>query len=316
LPTDTLIDNQANGETKQDTYATTSGREPGRAPQGAAGWLWVLPALGLYVAFVIYPLTQTVRYSFYDWDGIGPARWVGLGNYREVLTDHRLLGSIIHALVLMLFFTVLPIILGLATAVIVEGLRTPRLRTIARVTLFLPQIVPLAGAGITWQWMYSSDGGINQVLRGLGVGALARPWLADFSTALPAVGLIGTWVATGLCTLLFTAALQRQDPSLLEAAALDGAGRLRTFHVITLPALRREIVTAATVLTIAALASFDIVYVATAGGPGYATTVPGVLIFRLVFTEQAIGLASALAVVLVALVLAIVVPLQRLAVKE
>jgi raffinose/stachyose/melibiose transport system permease protein len=110
--------------------------------------------------------------------------------------------------------------------------------------------------------------------------------------------------------VLFTVGMQRMDPTLHEAAALDGAGRFRRLVSITLPSLRREIAVAATVLTIAALASFDVVYVATAGGPGYATTVPGVLIFRLVFTEQAIGAASALAVVLVALVLLLITPLQ------
>jgi raffinose/stachyose/melibiose transport system permease protein len=228
------------------------------------------------------------------------------------VTDERLLDSIGHAFVLIAFFTVLPIALGLALAAVVAELRSGGARAAARALLFLPQVVPLAGAAIAWSWMYSPDGVINQLLRAVGLDVLARPWLADFGTALPAVGLIGTWVATGLCTLLFTAGLLRIDPALHEAAALDGAGRVRRFTAITLPSLRREIVVAATILTIAALASFDIVYVATAGGPGYSTTVPGVLIFRLVFTEQAVGLASALAVVLVVLVLAIITPLQRL----
>jgi len=275
------------------------------------GWWWVLPALAVYAAFVIYPLTQTVRYSFYDWDGIGPARWVGLANYARVLDDERLRDSVAHSLVLIVFFTVLPIVLGLVAAALVADLRRPGVQSLLRMTMFLPQVIPLAGAAIAWSWLYSSDGAVNEMLRAVGLGGLARPWLADFGTALPAVGLIGTWVATGLCTVLFTAGIQRLDPALLEAAALDGASRVRRLVSVTLPSLRREIVVAATVLTIAALASFDIVYVATAGGPGYQTTVPGVLIFRLVFTEQAVGLASALAVVLVILIVAVITPLQR-----
>ncbi len=290
---------------------TAGSAERARKARNLRGVVWVLPAFAFYAAFVLYPLSQTVRYSFYDWDGFGPATWVGTANYESVLTDERLLGSIWHALVLIVFFTLLPILLGLLTAAVIEDLRSAGLRAGARVILFLPQIIPLAGAAIAWSWMYSPGGVINQLLRLIGLDSVARPWLADFGTALPAVGLIGTWVATGLCTLLFTAGIQRQDPSVLEAASLDGAGRARRFVAITLPGLRREVVVAATVLTIAALASFDIVYVATAGGPGYATTVPGVLIFRLVFTEQAVGLASALAVVLVVLVLAIITPLQR-----
>jgi raffinose/stachyose/melibiose transport system permease protein len=287
-------------------------RATGRRVGKQVGWWWVMPALGWYVAFVVYPLTQTVRYSFYDWDGIGPARWVGLENYQRVLDDERLRDSVVHSLVLILFFTVLPIVLGLVTAALVADLRRSGAQALMRTVMFLPQVIPLAGAAIAWSWLYSQDGAVNQLLRALGLGGLARPWLADFGTALPAVGLIGTWVATGLCTVLFTAGMQRLDPGLLEAAALDGAGRVRRLLVIVLPSLRPEIVVAATVLTIAALASFDIVYVATAGGPGYQTTVPGVLIFRLVFTEQAVGLASALAVVLVLLVVAIITPLQRL----
>lgn len=272
----------------------------------------MLPAFSVYAAFVVYPLTQTVRYSFYDWDGIGPARWAGLANYERVLSDQRLRDSVVHSLVLILFFTVLPIVLGLVAASLVADLRRRGVQAFLRVAMFLPQVIPLAGAAIAWSWLYSQKGPINQVLRAAGLGSVARPWLADFATALPAVGLIGTWVATGLCTILFTAGIQRLDPALLEAAALDGAGRVRRLVSITVPSLRREIVVAATVLTIAALASFDIVYVATAGGPGYQTTVPGVLIFRLVFTEQAVGLASALAVVLVVLIVAVITPLQLL----
>lgn len=292
----------------------THGPRGGDAPRsrniGSTGWWWVLPGLAVYAAFVGYPLTQTIRYSFYDWDGIGASRWVGLANYRTVLTDERLRDSVVHSLLLIGFFTVLPILLGLVAAALVAELRSRRIQAFARVVLFLPQVIPLAGAAIAWSWLYSDDGAVNQALRAVGLDALTRPWLGDFGTALPAVGLIGTWVATGLCTVLFTAGIQRLDPALLEAAALDGAGWLRRLRSITVPSLRREVTVAATVLTIAALASFDIVYVATAGGPGYATTVPGVLIFRLVFTEQAVGLASALAVVLVALVLAVIAPLQ------
>ncbi len=227
--------------------------------RGQQGWLWVLPAVSVYAAFVIYPLTQTLWYSFYDWDGIGVARWVGLANYGKVLSDQRLRDSVLHSLVLIFFFTVLPIVFGLVTAALVADLRGRRAQMVLWVVLFLPQVIPLVGAALAWVWLYSSDGAVNQLLKAVGLGALARPWLADFATALPAVGLIGTWFATGLCTVLFTAGIQRVDPALLEAAALDGAGRVRRMVSVILPGLRREIVVAATVLTIAALASFDII---------------------------------------------------------
>ena len=193
--------------------ARSMSRGTGRRVGKQVGWWWVLPALGWYVAFVVYPLTQTVRYSFYDWDGIGPARWVGLENYHRVLDDERLRDSVVHSMVLILFFTVLPIVLGLVTAALVADLRRSGARALMRTVMFLPQVIPLAGAAIAWSWLYSQDGAVNQLLRAVGLGGLARPWLADFGTALPAVGLIGTWVATGLCTVLFAAGIQRLDPA-------------------------------------------------------------------------------------------------------
>ena len=116
--------------------------------------------------------------------------------------------------------------------------------------------------------MYSPDGVVNQVLQAVGLGSDQHAWLGDFSTALPAVGIIGTWVVTGFCTVLLLVGIAKIDQSLFEAARLDGAGRWREFRAITLPGLRREIVVCVTVTIIAALASFDVVYISTQGGPG------------------------------------------------
>jgi raffinose/stachyose/melibiose transport system permease protein len=275
------------------------------------GWLWVSPALAMYAAFVLYPLSQTIRYSFYDWDGIGPASWVGFANYRKVISDPQLSSSIVHAFQLILFFSVIPVGIGLVVAAVLRELPWRAGGTIARTLLFLPQIIPLAAAAVAWSWVYSDEGLINQFLRALGLGSLARPWLADFSTALPAVGLIGSWVALGFATVLFVAGIGKIDPALYEVARIDGAGRIREFFAVTLPGLRQEIVVCITITVIGALASFDIVYIATQGGPGYSTMVPGVQVVLLAFTAHQVGLASALAAVLLVLVLLIVVPLQR-----
>ncbi|MEH1130131.1 carbohydrate ABC transporter permease [Micromonospora sp. CPCC 206061] len=172
--------------------------------------------------------------------------------------------------------------------------------------------IPLVAAGIAWSWLLSSTGLVNQVLRGIGLGGLARAWLGEFDTALPAVGLIGAWVLLGLCTILLITGMSKIDPALYESARLDGAGPIREFFAITLPSLRQEIGVCLTVTVIAALASFDIVYIATGGGPGLQTTVPGLEIYRLAFAQRQVGLASALGVVLMALVLICVLPIQRL----
>jgi raffinose/stachyose/melibiose transport system permease protein len=276
------------------------------------GVLWVLPAFAVYAGFVLYPLIQTVQFSFYNWDGIGVATSAGFENYVNIFTQPALYTSIINAFVLIIFFTVLPVGFGLLAAALIREMRQSAFSTVTRVLLFLPQIIPLAGAAIAWTWMYSPSGVVNQVLRAVGLGNLAKPWLGDFSTALPAVGIIGTWVATGFCTILLLAGMGKIEPSLYEAARLDGAGRIREFTAITLPGLRREIVVCVTVTVISALASFDVIYISTQGGPGYQTMVPGLQIFQLTFLDQKVGQASALAVVLVVLVLLVILPIQRL----
>jgi raffinose/stachyose/melibiose transport system permease protein len=272
----------------------------------------VLPALAVYGGFVLYPLVETVEYSFYNWDGIGVATPAGLGNYQRVFTESALYTSIINSFVLIVFFTVIPVILGLISAVLMREIRGRGTGTLIRTLLFLPEVIPLAGAAIAWTWMYSPDGVVNQVLHAVGLGSLQQAWLGDFSTALPSVGIIGTWVVTGFCTVLLLVGIAKIDQSLFEAARLDGAGRWQEFRAITLPGLRRELVVCVTVTIIAALASFDVVYISTQGGPGYNTMVPGLEIYQLTFIKQQVGQASALAVVLVALVLVIIVPIQRL----
>ena len=284
----------------------------GSARQAVVGWLFVLPALLIYAAFVLQPLVLTVQYSLYRWDGVAPATWVGLSNYQAVLTDPNLLGTIFNAFRLIIFFSFIPVTLGLVVASVIRRVAAGSLGTFARTVLFLPQVIPLVAAGIVWSWVLSLTGILNQLLRALGLAAVTRAWLGDFDTALPAVGVIGTWVLLGLCIVLLLTGMTKIDPALYESARLDGATAVREFIAITVPSLRNEIAVCLTVTVIAALASFDIVYVSTGGGPGLATMVPGLQIYVLAFSARQVGLASALAVVLVVLVLIVILPIQRL----
>ncbi|WP_308798176.1 carbohydrate ABC transporter permease [Agromyces silvae] len=278
----------------------------------AAVYLWIAPAAVMYAVFALYPLAQALRYSFYDWDGIGPATWAGFDNYVSVITDPQLYGSLRNTLTLILFFCAVPVALGLLAAAAARAVGRSGLVSASRTVLFLPQIVPFAAAAVAWTWMYADTGPINEVLRAVGAGGLARPWLGDFTTALPAIGIIGSWVMIGFCTVVFSAGMGRIDASLYEAARLDGANAVQEFFAVTLPGLRHEVVVCVTVTLIAAIASFDLVYMTTQGGPGYTTMVPGVQIVRLAFTENRVGLASALAIVLLVIIVAIVLPVQRL----
>ena len=292
----------------------TTPRRPGGRRRGKAwvGLLFTLPALVPYVLFVLRPLVTSVQYSLYDWNGIGVARFVGLDNYRTVLTSSDELVPLLHAFELIGFFTIIPVVLGLITAALLHGLPDGPLARTARVVLFIPQVIPLVAAALAWSWMYSSNGVLNQILRAVGLGDQSRAWLGDFTWAFPAVGIIGSWVLLGLCTLLLMTGINKIDPALYDAAEVDGAGPVQKFFAVTLPGLRREIGVCVTVTVIAALASFDVVYVTTQGGPGTQTMVPGLEIFQLAFTQRTVGLASANAIVLMVLVLLVVTPLQRL----
>jgi raffinose/stachyose/melibiose transport system permease protein len=276
------------------------------------GWLFVLPALVMYALFVLQPLVLTVQYSFYKWNGVGPATWVGLSNYAFVLSDPDLLETIFNAFRLVVFFSLIPVALALVVASVIHRVATGRLGAIARTVVFLPQVIPLVAAGIIWGWLLALPGLINQILAAIGLGGLARAWLGDFDTALPAVGVIGIWVLLGLCTVLLQTGMTKIDAALYESARIDGAGWFQEFTAITVPCLRNEIGVCLTVTVIAALAAFDIIYVSTGGGPGHATAVPGIQIYILAFLQRQVGLASALAVVLMILVLVVVLPIQRL----
>jgi raffinose/stachyose/melibiose transport system permease protein len=279
-------------------------------------WLFAAPAMAVYALFVLVPMARTVQYSFYEWDGIGSSPWVGFDNYVRVFTDPELSGTIVNAFKLIVFFSGIPVLLGLAIASTIRRIATSRLAVVARTVLFVPQVIPLVAAGIAWSWLMSSTGLVNQLLSAIGLGDVTRAWLGDFATALPAVGVIGAWVLLGLCILLFLSGMSKIDPALYEAARIDGAGPLREFFSITVPSLRQEIGVCVTVTVIAALASFDIVYIVTQGGPGNTTMVPGLEIYYQAFVERQVGVASALAVVLVVLVLVCVLPIQRLTREE
>lgn len=269
-----------------------------------------LPAVLIYSLFVIYPLISAVRYSFTQWDGIGEKEFVGFDNYIQIFQSPELIASIRNSISLILFFSVFPIFFGLMLANFIVRIRTQKIRSITQVVLFFPQILPLAASGIAWSWMYAKNGLVNQFLTAIGLERFAQPWLAGFSTALPAVGIIGAWVLTGFCSVLLATGISKIDTSLYEAARIDGANWWTEFRNVTIPGLRQEISVLITVTMIAALSSFDIIYVTTLGGPGSSTLVPGISIYRLAFTQSAVGLASAFGVVLMIIVLLVILPIQ------
>jgi raffinose/stachyose/melibiose transport system permease protein len=261
------------------------------------GWLYVLPGLAFYVLFTLAPLLHTVYYSFFDWDGLTEKTWTGLSNYSEAIADHDLIWSFIHSGVLIVFYAVIPVLLGLLltaalTRHIVRGFR------FFRTALFLPQLIAGVVIAQAWTWIYDDNGPLNEALRLVGLDSFVRPWLGDFTWALPSIGVIGTWVTYGLCMVLFVAGVQKIPQSLYDAARVDGAGAVREFFAVTLPGLRGEVIVALVLTTINALRSFDIVYNTTAGGPGGTTLVPSMYMYQNAFLYNRVGYAAAIATIL------------------
>lgn len=301
-------DRRVAGEERADAARPDSDpgapREPRRRRRGRApgdprnvAWLYVLPGLAFYLLFTLAPLGHTVYYSLFSWDGLTEKTYVGLANYAEALHDSVLRTTFVHSGVLIVYYAVLPVIIGLVLTAALT--RTPvRGFRFYRTTLFLPQLIAGVVIAQAWTWIYASEGPLNRLLELVGLESLTRPWLGDFSWALPSIGAIGSWVTFGLCMVLFVAGVQKIPTSLYDAARVDGAGAVREFFAVTLPGLRGEILVAFVLTTINALRSFDVIYNTTAGGPGGQTLVPSMYMYQNAFLYNRVGYAAAIATVL------------------
>jgi raffinose/stachyose/melibiose transport system permease protein len=283
-----------------------------RAGEALAPYLYVLPAFALFAVFVLAPFVHTIWLSLFEWDGVTLGTFVGLDNYTDLLHDSLVLRSFLHVLVLILFFAVLPIAIGLVITAALS--RAPvRGMTAFRTIIFLPQVVSMVAVAVIWRWLYVDDGPINAALGAVGLGGLERAWLGDYTWALPAIGIVGTWVLTGLCMVMFLAGIQQIPGTLYDAARVDGAGPIREFFSVTLPGLRGVIAVTVTLTVVWALRTFDIVFVMTRGGPGTSTQVPGMQIYQRAFQTGEVGSACAIAVVLSIIVFAVTFGINRYA---
>ena len=289
--------------------ARAAARNPGE-PRGI-GLLYTLPAVALFVTFVVLPLVDGIWISLYHWDGVSPRRWAGLGNYSALFSDGTVASAFAHAGVLIVFYSVLPLVIGLFVASSLARLRVPGGNALLAL-FFLPQVIAPVVVGVSWRWIFDENGPVNSLLRAVGLGAFARAWLGDFQWALPAVGVIGTWAMFGLVMVLFVGGIQRIPASLYDAARVDGAGPLRELVLVTIPGLRNEIAIAATVTVITALRAFDLIFVTTHGGPGDQTLTPSFLIYTQAFLTGQVGYAAAIAVALTVVVLFVAVAVNRL----
>lgn len=298
---------------------TRSGRST-RARSGRAKRAWVpfaylAPALVFYGLFMLAPLARAAQFSFFEWDGLGASTFVGFDNYVSIVQDEQLREAFWHALVLIFFYAVLPLLIGLVLAAILTRANVKGMGFF-RTIIFLPQVIAMVVVAVTWRQIYAPNGPLNGFLRLIGLDSLTTAWLGDYTWTLPAVGLIGTWVSTGLVTVLLMAGMARVSRELYEAARLDGAGAIREFFAITLPSVRGEITVALTLTIVAALKTFDLIYVTTSGGPGTSTTVPSYEVYRRAFELGEVGAAAAVGIVLTIIVFSINAVVNRIGEKK
>lgn len=275
------------------------------------GLLYLLPGLGTYALFVLVPVVQTLLLGSMEWSGMGAKRFIGLKNYIEIFSDPIFIQSLANNAVLVFYIMVLPTLLGLFLASIIE-LNNVRLRKIFEVAYFMPYILSLVVVGVIWRWIYNPTFGVlNTLLDSVGLSFLGKAWLGDSRTALSAVGYTGTWVHYGFAMVIFLAGYRKISPSLYDAVALDGGNGWHTFWYVVLPSLANEIMVVGVYLFINSLKTFDLVYVMTKGGPGYSTNVLSLYVFRNAFQYNRNGYAAALAVTLMVIIFGITVIVTR-----
>ncbi|MBU2670276.1 sugar ABC transporter permease [Actinoplanes bogorensis] len=271
--------------------------------------------LAVYALVVLVPLAQSVQFSFYQWDGVSASTWAGLDNYKTFLTDPVLRSTFGHVLVLIGFFALLPIALGLLSAALLTRAKQPGM-AVYRWIFFLPQVMTTVVIALVFKRIYAPDGPLNTALEAVGLGSFAKTWLGDFTWALPALGMIGTWVTFGFCMVLFISGTSAIAPELYEAARIDGAGPVKEFFAVTLPGLRGQMAVALTLTITAALRTFDLVWVTTHGGPGTSTLTPAVALYKAAFQNPQVGLAAAIGVVMAILCLIIAIVITRVSERD
>jgi raffinose/stachyose/melibiose transport system permease protein len=273
------------------------------------GFSWVLPALVLLGVFVYLPLVQNLGFSFVEWDIYsGSQTFIGAENYTKLMNDPifwSALGNNTLYAGLSLAFQVFG---ALTLAAVIESVRRERWRRALRAVYFVPSAISLTVAGLLFYFIYEPNLGLlNFILNGIGLNAMAQPWLGQESTAMVAVIAMSQWQGFGYSTLLFAIAIQRIPSELYEAASIDGIGTIRRFFTVTVP-LVREMTGLMTIVTISgAFQVFNEVMVMTSGGPNNSTQVLATWLYRSGFVRNDFGYASAIAMVifLVTLVIAL-----------
>ena len=268
-------------------------------------YLYILPAFIIYSIFVLYPLIDSLILSFYEWNGLAPRVFVGLDNYRHILTNDPIFRlSLINNMKWTIVSQLLPVNIGLIFAVVFSS-KTFRRLPLFRSAIFFPTTLSMVIIALMWSWMYNPIFGlINNFLQFASRGALPTfNWFANPSTVIYYVAVAGSWGYTGVCMIMFMAALRAIPEEMFEAAAIDGANKVQQFFYISIPQIRNILNVVVVFTLINSFRVFDVVRIMTNGGPGRSTNVLATWSYTQIFSHRNIGIGSAIAWILTLLVL-------------
>ncbi|WP_157419898.1 carbohydrate ABC transporter permease [Actinomadura kijaniata] len=292
------------------------------AARDRLGYLpYLVPGLLLFTGVIGVPFLMNVGTSLTRWSGVGTPEWIGLGNYRELAGDGEFWASFGHNALVIVGMALAPTAIGLVLAALLTDLIDrhfgPRVASVLRACLYLPQVLPIVIAGVVWSWLLAPENGaVNELLTAVGLDSLAHDWLGDPATALWSVLAVMVWIQIGFPLVVFMSGLQRVEPSLYEAAEIDGASWSRRFWHVTIPQIRPEIFVVLLWTTIAALKAFAPIYVLTKGGPGGATNVPSYYSYQNFFDKTEVGYGSAVATVLTLIIIALTIVFLRVQARD
>lgn len=268
----------------------------------AISYLYLAPSLLVILVFLLYPLFNNFRYSFFNWDGIGEMSFISIANYIKLSRDPNFWISFKANLTYILLFSFVPTLLGLLISSIVARGNIKGIR-VFRTIFFTPQVIASVAVGTIFGWIYAPQFGvINHLLDIAGLGSLQTAWFGNRVTAPIAVGLIGTWLWTGFCILIFIAGIQKIEEDLYDSSEIDGANALQQFFSITLPQLRYEIVVVLIMTMIRALSTNVFGIVSATTGGAFGTRPISLYAYQLAFIQHDIGYASAVVTILALIV--------------
>ena len=256
-------------------------------------WVFMLPLVVVNLLVILGPSVATIYYSFTEWSGLGPAEFVGLQNYRDILSDGDFYLAMWHNVVWTILFLTVPISMGLLGAFLLSQIT--RFQIFFRIVYFIPYVVASVVNAALWQNILDPDRGIGSSLASIGIPFLdGVSFFGSELLALPSVAGVNIWAWWGFIVLLFLTALQSVDAQLYEAAKIDGAGRWQQFLNVTLPGIRPTLVFVVLLTIINSLLVFDYVYIITRGGPAGASEVVGTLMYKEAFERFEAGYAAAM----------------------